>query len=79
MATHYNGETIRALLQKVGELEIMWIDGKIEFIRQPFNGAMDCKEFDDLILKIQSEMQRGKMKLKVTGNYIDVYWERSIK
>ena len=74
-----NGNDIIKLLDINSELELMFVDGNIDFIKQPFTGPMAAEEFLELIRKIQEGKQRGKMKLKRSGKYIEVFWERSLK
>ncbi len=73
------GHELLKLLETHEKLEVMWIKGKPDYIRIPFDGPMSAEEFVKLINTIESEEQRGKMNIERKGQYIIVTWERSLK
>jgi hypothetical protein len=63
-----------------GLLDAQFIDGKVEYIRQPSESTMSEKEFKLLIKKIFEEKHRCKMKIKLAGKgKYKVWTERSFK
>jgi hypothetical protein len=76
------GQDIIALFEHCDELEMMFIDGRVDFIKQPFRGTLDIEEFKKLIEKIVGDKQRGKLTVvpaNKSKTLFTVTFERSLK
>lgn len=75
-----SSKAILELLQQCQKAEMQFIDGKADWIKQPFEGVMQEHELLDFLEKIKSEKWRGRLHVETRDRkYFHVRFERSLK